>query len=760
MKKFLAIVLTLCLVLSVASVAFAAGFVPGTYEGAATGMSSTVKVTLTVDENGITDAVVDASGETPTIGGAAAPTYQAALIGRADAEIDVVAGATLTHDAVVAAANQALEAASAGAAAEEALAFTAGDYEATFEGYNGPVTIKASFSDSALTAIDVVASGETDHVGTLAYDIMIPEMLECNGAGVDSVSGATFTGRALRSAVIDCAEQAGCTNLTAFSTAKIEHAAGDAIDLTYDVVVVGAGGAGISAAAQAAQLGNTVLVIEKNAEMGGNTLVSGGQYQSVMPYLVWDPADPDATTGVYEHDGQTYDKVKSANGCINELKIILNWNEEPFDADFYKDHEFVAGDTAELAKHGVHQEYLPVLKELKQEIQAYLDWAQPQLDAGLDETKLTLFSTLNLHIFQSYYGGLRQSADGSEWCYGDIELVKQFIEGGQGLKEWLEAQGSLFIENTQPTLIGALWYRENEFIGAVIDGETVYSEEVVWHPKTSEDPNYQFEGIVAAFKTAASKMPRVDGIGVSSAGVFIGNAPMVSSLFIKVPESRREEVKTIYDRAAKELGENLPIVVANDGDVTALAGSMSLGAGNVMGLAMGTSEAVGYVNGDRNILGWFNELAFAPVDLSEYAMRDEWSGDIGVGCKYFSQDAVIKLASAAGITLSENLTPAEKLKEVQTLAESGLEYAKDIFVSIGCYLAHALALYSRFYDLRYLLVLGRTASGVGGELIVSECKRVLADEYPTLSEKITVMLPDEKFRRVGQSMAAASLPEV
>ena len=131
-------------------------------------------------------------------------------------------------------------------------------------------------------------------------------------------------------------------------------------------------------------------------------------------------------------------------------------------------------------------------------------------------------------------------------------------------------------------------------VSAVIDGETVYSEEVVWHPKTSEDPQYQYDGIVAAFKTAASKLPRVDGIGVSSAGVFIGNAPMVSSIFIKVPRSRREEVKTIYDRAAKELGD-IPIVVANDGDVSALAGAMSLGAGCVMGLAMGTSEAVGYI---------------------------------------------------------------------------------------------------------------------------------------------------------------------
>lgn len=297
-------------------------------------------------------------------------------------------------------------------------------------------------------------------------------------------------------------------------------------------------------------------------------------------------------------------------------------------------------------------------------------------------------------------------------------------------------------------------------VSAVIDGDTVYSEEVVWHPKSSEDPQYQFDGIVDAFKTAASKMPRVDGIGVSSAGVFIGNSPMVSSLFIKVPRSRRNEVKTIYDRAAKEIGENVPIVVANDGDVTALAGSMSLGAGRVMGLAMGTSEAVGYVNGERNILGWFNELAFAPVDLNERAAQDEWSGDIGVGCKYFSQDAVIKLAPAAGITLSDALTPAEKLKEVQKLADAGHEAAKKIFISIGCYLAHTLALYSRFYDLRYLLVLGRVASGVGGEWIVSECTRVLSEEYPALAEKITVTLPDEKFRRVGQSMAAASLPEV
>ena len=296
-------------------------------------------------------------------------------------------------------------------------------------------------------------------------------------------------------------------------------------------------------------------------------------------------------------------------------------------------------------------------------------------------------------------------------------------------------------------------------VSAVVDGETVYSEEVVWHPKTSENPDYHFQGIVDAFKSAAAHMPRVDAIGVSSAGVFIGNAPMVSSIFLKVPRERREEVKTIFDRAAKEIGD-VPIVVTNDGDVSALAGAMSLHEGAVMGLAMGTSEAVGYVNRESNLLGWISELAFAPADLNEHAMRDEWSGDIGVGCKYFSQDAVAKLAPAAGIALSEHLTPAEKLKEVQKLAEGGNPYALAIFDSIGVYLAHTLSLYEMFYDIRNLLVLGRVASGIGGERIVSECQRVLNEEYPELSRKLRVMLPDENFRRVGQSMAAASLPDI
>ena len=298
-------------------------------------------------------------------------------------------------------------------------------------------------------------------------------------------------------------------------------------------------------------------------------------------------------------------------------------------------------------------------------------------------------------------------------------------------------------------------------VSAVVDGEPVFSEEVVWFPKTTADPDYHYEGIVSALKSAAAHMPRVDAVGVSSAGIYIENRTMVASLFLKVPKDLFDaKVKDIYIRAIQDTFGDVPYAVANDGDVSALAGAMSLEENNILGIAMGTSEAVGYVDQNGNITGWLNELAFAPVDVSPSAMEDEWSGDIGCGVKYFSQDSVIKLAPAAGINLSESLSPAEKLKEVQKLMEVPGSPAEAIYRSIGVYLGHSLALYHRFYGFQHVLLLGRVMSGRGGDIILDVCKQVLADEYPEVAEKIHPTLPDEKARRVGQSVAAASLPEL
>ncbi len=474
MKKFLSLLVAFLMAAGCLGAAGADAFTPGTYEATEQGFGGAVTVSVTVDGNAVTAVEITGENETPGLGLAAIDVYKESLVGLTSAEemdltVDVATSASVTTGAIQRALQKALALASGEAAVNDApISFVPGTYTAQAEGYNGPVTVEATFSDTAVTDIQVTQSGETAHVGDVAYAPMIADMLACNGSGVDAVSGATFSSRALRNAVNDAAAQAQCANLDAFKANTVVHEAGAAEEYETDVVIVGAGGAGIAAAAQATQNGSSVILIEKNAEMGGNTLVSGGQYQSVATYLVWDPADPDAETGV-GYDGQTYTKVKSVQGCIAELKTILNWNEEEFDADWYKDNEFVAGDTAELSKHGVHADYLPTLKALKAEIQAYLDWAQPQLDAGVPEGQLTLFSTLNLHIFQTYYGGLRPSADGSEWCYGDIDLVSQFIAGGQDLKPWLESQGATLRRDTQPTLIGALWYRENEFIGAEID---------------------------------------------------------------------------------------------------------------------------------------------------------------------------------------------------------------------------------------------------------------------------------------------------
>ena len=298
-------------------------------------------------------------------------------------------------------------------------------------------------------------------------------------------------------------------------------------------------------------------------------------------------------------------------------------------------------------------------------------------------------------------------------------------------------------------------------VSAVIDGESVYSEEVVWFPKTNSNPDYHYNGIVSALKSAAEHLPRVDAVGVSSAGVYIDNRTMNASLFLKVPKDQFDaKVKDIYIRAITDTFGDVPYAVVNDGDVSALAGAMSLEDNNVLGIAMGTSEAVGYVDNDGNITGWLNELAFVPVDASPKAMEDEWSGDIGCGVKYFSQDSVIKLAPAAGIELDESLSPAEKLKVVQGLMEQGDSRAAEIYKSIGVYLAHTLVPYYNLYQYRHVLLLGRVMSGKGGDLLLDTCKQVLADEYPAVNEKIHLALPDEKFRRVGQSAAAASLPEL
>lgn len=294
-------------------------------------------------------------------------------------------------------------------------------------------------------------------------------------------------------------------------------------------------------------------------------------------------------------------------------------------------------------------------------------------------------------------------------------------------------------------------------VSAVIDGQPVYSEEVVWEPRKHSDPEYHYREIMTALQTAASKMPRLDAIGGSSAGIYINNRPMVASLFRSVPKEDYHKVRDLFLRIGRELG--VPLEIINDGDVTALAGSMSLEDNGILGIALGSSEAAGYVDMEGHIVSWLSELAFAPVDYQPQAPLDEWSGDRGVGSQYFSQQCVFRLAPRAGIQVPADVTDAEKLKFVQEKLEAGHEGAVNIWQTMGIYMGYAIAHYADFYPIKHVLILGRCTSGRGGQLILEGAQEVLHAEFPDLAH-IHIQLPDEKSRRVGQSIAAASLPAI
>ena len=293
-------------------------------------------------------------------------------------------------------------------------------------------------------------------------------------------------------------------------------------------------------------------------------------------------------------------------------------------------------------------------------------------------------------------------------------------------------------------------------VAAVRDGEVVYSDEFPWNPKDQPDPEYHYRHLADGVKKAAAHLPRVDAIGGSSAGVIVNNQFMVASLLRAVPPEHFDRAKNIFRRLREEW--NVPLEVANDGDVTALAGALSLKANGLLGIAMGSSEAVGYLNPAGGMTGWLSELAFAPVDQYPSAAADEWSGDYGVGVMYFSQQAVNKLLPAAGIRLPAELDLPARLKAVQELMAQGDPRAARIYETIGVYFGYAIALYADFYEFDVLLVLGRVTTGRGGDVVLEQARAVLAAEFPELAAKIKLHVPDEKSKRVGQAVAAASLP--
>lgn len=293
-------------------------------------------------------------------------------------------------------------------------------------------------------------------------------------------------------------------------------------------------------------------------------------------------------------------------------------------------------------------------------------------------------------------------------------------------------------------------------VAAVADGKVVYSEEIVWEPSSQSDPEYHYRHILHALRKAAAHLPRVDAIGGSAAGVYVDNRVRVASLFRGVPRSEFHRVRDLFVHIGRELG--VPLVIVNDGEVAALAGALSLETSALLGIALGSSEAGGYVTPEGKITNWLNELAFVPIDYNPDAPEDDWSGDRGCGAQYLSQQCVFRLAERVGIELPHGATKAERLRAAQERLEAGDGEAQRIWETMGVYLGYAIALYAEFYRFRHVLLLGRCTSGKGGEILLEWARRVLELEFPELFRRVTLHLPDERSRRVGQAVAAASLP--
>ena len=295
---------------------------------------------------------------------------------------------------------------------------------------------------------------------------------------------------------------------------------------------------------------------------------------------------------------------------------------------------------------------------------------------------------------------------------------------------------------------------------AMVDGKVIFSEEIKWSPYFESDPAYHRAGIKDSLKRAAAHLPTVDAIGGSSAGIFINNEPRVSSLFRGISqEDFNKSIRNLFHELKTEWND-IPFEMSNDGDVTAMAGAMAIDDSAVLGISMGTSLAAGYINPKGAVTGWINELAFVPVDYREGVATDEWSGDDGCGVQYFSQQGVGRLLPLSGIEVSKGLGLPEKLEVVQQKMAQGDERAAAIYRTIGTYFGYTIAHFSEFYEFRHLLFLGRVSSGQGGEIIMEEARRVLDLEFPELSKTIAFQTPDEKTKRHGQAMAAATLPKV
>ena len=275
MKKIamlLAVAMLLC--------SLASGFAEGegaSFTGTAQGFGGDVTVEITVDETGkITGASITGNDETPEVGGAALEPLAEQLIAAGNAEIDGVAGASFTSAAVKAAAADALALSRGEEVVHEDVplaGMTPGEYTDTQKGYLGIVTVNVKVAEDAIESVEISETTETPQIIATVVDRLPERIVAAQSTAVDSITGATASSNAVKTAVRNCLIEAGADeSMIANSVLKTD----EVLDYEADIVVVGGGTSGSAAAAQATQNGAKVVIVEKSGRIGGSGAISSG----------------------------------------------------------------------------------------------------------------------------------------------------------------------------------------------------------------------------------------------------------------------------------------------------------------------------------------------------------------------------------------------------------------------------------------------------------------------------------------------------
>lgn len=279
MKRVMALVLVASMLITGCSSTAGKGgsdskYKAGTYTGVAEGFGGDLNVKVTLSEDSITAVEVVSHGETEGIGTKAIESLPDTIVKANSTEVDTVAGATVSSKAIIAAVNDAIKEFTGSKSTGK---IKDGVYTSEVTGFQGPLKVEVAIKDSKIAEVKVLENVETNGIGTKALDALPAKIVEHQSVGIDVLTGATVSSKALLSAVTDALEQAGA-DMNKFSV-KPEVVKGEDQTITADVVIVGGGGAGLTAAIEAKTLGaKNVVVIEKMDITGGNTRLSGGEY--------------------------------------------------------------------------------------------------------------------------------------------------------------------------------------------------------------------------------------------------------------------------------------------------------------------------------------------------------------------------------------------------------------------------------------------------------------------------------------------------